>query len=224
MTYIQVTMNLYSLLKEFFSLKKRFAASILVGSLLFGHASVGAQEVLGLSTKNQLQTQDDLEKKRLEQIKAEIEVLKEQINKVLEEVKPLRKKMKDLLEQLKSPKVSKDKQTVKQIKDKIASTHELIKMKLVSIEDEMEELKKLQMELMNMKTQPKKPNLNQKVSTSEKVRQLKQKLNLTIQEVKEFKKQGNRAEAEKLLVDAFQLAEQISNLKYEILAQKQRIG
>ncbi|MFD2445321.1 hypothetical protein ACFSO7_15260 [Bacillus sp. CGMCC 1.16607] len=220
-------------------MKKAFAASILVGSLLFGGISVGAQENISEKKQTirksisyeelkivneQLKTQTELNKQLLQTYKLTIpKDVKDRVKQVLEEVKPLRIKNKELGAQLKAAKTNKDKDKVQQLKIQLTENQKEIEKKMTLIQPDIYKIKQYQSELKKLKEQMKSITKALKAK-QETVHQLKQKLDTIIQHAKQSKKQGNKEQVHAYLVEADGLAEQITILKKEILAQKTVIG
>lgn len=109
------------------------------------------------------------------------------------------------------------------LKENVTTNQNVIKLKLAAIQPEVEKMNQLQGNIKNLKSQIK-PIAEQKRSNTAKVKQLKQSLNEKIEQVKQSKKRGNRELAEAQLLEAFQLADQITIYKKKILAQEKLIG
>lgn len=215
-------------------MKKKIAASIFVGSLLFGGISVGAEEVANTSSKtevkgiykvvnSQLKAQSEKNKQQLQALFAEIKQIKTRVQSVLAEVKPLQAGTKELIAKLKVAKEKKDKVQVKVLKEAIATKQQAVKTKMSSIQPDLNRLKELQTELKEIQAQIK-PIQQQNKAKYALIKQLKQEIQSTKLQAKESKQQGDVEAANEKLAEIASLAEQIRTLKKEILAQKILIG
>jgi chromosome segregation ATPase len=204
--------------------RKRIAASILVGSLLFGGISVGAAEVSSTPSKTELndkvKTQTEINKERLQALFVEIKQIKNRVQNVLAEVKPLQSSIKELITKLKVAKEKKDKVQIKTLKDNIAKKQQTVKKKLDSIQPDIKRLKELQTELKEIQAQLK-PQLEPKKVKSAQLKYVKlETYSTTKLQAKEGKQQGDVEKAKEELTEVSGLAEQIIALDKEIQEQK----
>jgi hypothetical protein len=222
MTYFPCTLNWKVLWVEEVSwVKKKIAASIFVGSLLFGGISVGAAEVSGTSSKIELTEQKN--KQRLKVLFAEIKLTKTRVQNVLTEVKPLQNSIKELIAKLKVAKEKKDKEQIKIVKESITKKQQTVKTKMTSIQPDLNRLKELQTELKIIQEQIKQNEEQNKVENIQN-KQMKQNILSTKLQAKESKQQVTVEEAKVNLEEVTSLAEQVSKLKNEILLQNKFIG
>jgi hypothetical protein len=95
-------------------------------------------------------------------------------------------------------------------------------VQMTSIQANLEEFNPFQDEYKNVKTELKLIS-EKKRANKQRLKQLQLELKITTWHAKQNKKQGNKAVSESYLAKAFQLLDQITGVKRQILMQKQLI-